>query len=286
MITGLFLRHYKTYQGLYFIPMCNDYTNKYSVFIGNNGVGKSSILEALNTFFNNTYWNISKNSKKAQAFIAPVFLINKQIFMERIYENEKLLDYVEFLSDYFWNVTSEANSNMSSEEFARFFEYRNYLKEQYREEEFYFFILGIEYENKSKVNFITFNADLTSKLPEELKNFVCELLLEKIRDYFSYVYISVSMAPSDILRIEGKETQELMNSDILNKIDSVLNEKKFDEGRRNISVIDYLNNSLNQYMDSINEIIKIIDKDYEFKVEGNGYKNTRSIFFNKNVKKR
>jgi predicted ATPase len=273
MITGLFVRHYKTYQGLNFIPICNDYNNKYSVFIGNNGTGKSSVLEALNTFFNNTYWNISKNSKKSQAFIAPVFLLNKQLFIEKIYYDEMLLDYVEFLSNYFWNVTNEANSNMLSEEFKKFFEYRDFLKEKYSEEDFYFFILGIEHENKSKVDYITFNADLNSKLPKELKDFVCELLLDKIRDYYSYVYIPVSTTPSNILRIEGKEIQELMNSDILNKIDSILNEKKFGEGRKSISVIDYINNSLNSYIDAINGIIRLIDKNYEFKVEGgNGYK--------------
>ena len=274
MITGLFLRHYKIYQGLYFIPICNDYENKYAAFIGNNGVGKSSILEALNTFFNNSYWNISKNSKKAQAFIAPVFLINKQNFMDEIYENEKLLDFAEFLSDYFWNVKSDANSNMtSSEEFKRFFEYRNYLKEQYDEEDYFLFLLGIEYENKSKVSYITFNGDITSKIPDELSGVDQETLLNKIKEYYSYVYIPVNTAPSDILRIESKEIQELMNSDILNQIDSILNEKRFESGRKVISVIDYLNNSLNEYIDSINEVIKKIDSSYEFKVEGgNGYK--------------
>uniref|UniRef100_UPI00403F0B13 AAA family ATPase n=1 Tax=Oceanobacillus sp. FSL W7-1293 TaxID=2921699 RepID=UPI00403F0B13 len=64
MITGLFLRHYKTYQGLYFIPICNDYNNQYSVFVGNNGIGKSSIMEGLNTFFNNGEWNKNKSGKK------------------------------------------------------------------------------------------------------------------------------------------------------------------------------------------------------------------------------
>lgn len=271
MITGLFLRHYKVYQGVCFTPVCSDYRNKYSVYIGNNGVGKSSILESLNTFFNNSYWNISKNSKKSQAFIAPVFLICKQTFMNEIYEDETLLDYVEFISDYFWNVTSEANSNMLSEEFTRFFKYRDYLKEQYNEDDYYFFILGIEYENKSKPNFITFNADLVSKLPNELKSFDLDSLVDVIRNYYSYVYIPINTAPSDILRIESREIQELMNSDILNQIDSILNDKKFESGRRNISVIDYLNHSLDDYIDSINDVIKKIDDDYEFKVEG-GYK--------------
>ena len=53
-----------------FIPICNDYKHKFSMFIGDNGVGKSSVLEALNAFFNGTEWNITKNAKKDQVFIA------------------------------------------------------------------------------------------------------------------------------------------------------------------------------------------------------------------------
>lgn len=63
MITGLLLRHYKAYQGLYFILLCNDYSNKYSIFVGNNGVGKSSIMEGLNTFFNSGHWNKNKSGR-------------------------------------------------------------------------------------------------------------------------------------------------------------------------------------------------------------------------------
>lgn len=50
MIVGLLCRHYKIYQGLNFIPICNDYENPFTLFIGNNAVGKSSVLESLNTF--------------------------------------------------------------------------------------------------------------------------------------------------------------------------------------------------------------------------------------------
>ena len=81
MVVGLLCRHYKIYQGLNFIPICNDYESSFSLFIGNNAVGKSSVLESLNTFFNNTTWNITKNTKKDEAFVAPIFLIEKKMFI-------------------------------------------------------------------------------------------------------------------------------------------------------------------------------------------------------------
>ena len=57
MIFSLFLRNYKTYRGWNFIPVSNG--EHFSAFVGENGVGKSSILEALDVYFNshNSDWN-------------------------------------------------------------------------------------------------------------------------------------------------------------------------------------------------------------------------------------
>lgn len=85
MIVGLFIRHFKVYQGVNYISICDDYDSKFTSFIGDNGVGKSSTLEAINTFFNSRYWNVTKATKKSQAFIAPVFLIKKTDLLKKVY---------------------------------------------------------------------------------------------------------------------------------------------------------------------------------------------------------
>lgn len=283
MITGLFVRHYKIYQGLYFIPICNDYSNKYSAFIGNNGVGKSSVLEALDTFFNNTSWNKNKSGKKDEAFIAPVFLVKKEELLKVLKEDLNSQKFIEFLSDYFWNASEEINLNLKSEEFLNFFKYRDYLREIYSDKEYYFFILGIRYEYKNKAYFITFNKDVKGNIPEELKGFNYDVILDRIKEYYSYIYIPTQTSPSEILRIESKEIQNLMNADVLGEIDTILNEKNFEEGRRKFSVIDFLNDSLNKYMDSVNDVIQNIDKEYAFKVEGAYKKNLTSSDVRKKI---
>lgn len=282
MIIGLFLRHYKTYQGLYFIPICNDDVNKYSIFVGNNGVGKSSILEGLNTFFNNRYWNKNKNGKKEQTFLAPVFLIKKEELNQKV-PNTEALNFISFLSDYFWTSNQDINPNLNSEEFTIFFRYRDELKYRYDPENYYLFMIGISYENKNKVFFSTFTKDLLKNMPENLGRFDYDVLLSIIRDYYSYIYIPVETNTSSVLKIENREMQELMSTDILNKIDSILNEKNFKEGRKSISVIDFLNNSLNEYMKSINHIIGEIDNKYAFKVEGAFKKNLTSTDVRKKI---
>jgi ABC-type molybdenum transport system ATPase subunit/photorepair protein PhrA len=267
MIVGLLLRHYKTYQGLYFIPICNDYKNKYSLFVGNNGVGKSSIMEGLNTFFNNSGWNKNKTGKKNEAFLAPLFLIKKETLEEKV-SNKNAIDFISFLSDYFWDVRQDINPSFSSEEYNKFFRYRDELKHRYKKEDYYFFLIGVEFENKNKVFFSSFTKFITNNIPDELKGFGHDELLNIIRNLYSYIYIPVETTTSSVLKIENQEMQELMSTDILNKIDSILNLKNFSEGRKSISVIDFLNISLNEYIESINEIISEIDESYAFKVEG------------------
>ena len=190
MVIGLFVRHYKVYQGVNYIPICDDYNTKFTSFIGDNGVGKSSTLEALNTFFNNGYWNVTKNTKKSQAFIAPVFFIKKDRLINKIGNNQELKNMLEFLSDYFWEVNSEANGNLSKQEYENFFRQRDKLKNDINWEEYYLLLMGIKYENKSKVTFITFEGDLESGMPAELLKFDKDTILELIKEYYKYIYTS------------------------------------------------------------------------------------------------
>ena len=164
-----------------------------------------------------------------------------------------------------------------------FFKYRDYLREIYSDKEYYFFILGIQYEYKNKAYFTTFNKDVEGNIPEELKGFNYDVILDRIKEYYSYIYIPTQTSPSEILRIESKEIQNLMNADVLGEIDTILNEKNFEEGRRKFSVIDFLNDSLNKYMDSVNDVIQNIDKEYAFKVEGAYKKNLTSSDVRKKI---
>ncbi|MGG0825154.1 AAA family ATPase [Paenibacillus turicensis] len=273
MIVGLLCRHYKIYQGLNFIPICDDYENPFTLFIGNNAVGKSSVLESLNTFFNNSNWNRTKNTKAEEAFVAPVFLVKKDEIFQNIKE-----DYYRILvklSDYFWEVTDEANANLkNSEEFEHFFRFRDELKYRYGKEKYLFFILGINYTEKSKVYYSTFNTHLENNLRESGIDFRDGMIINAIRDYYSYIYIPVESVTSEVIKIENKEMQDLMSTDILDEIDHILNEKNFTKQNGTngkISLMDYLNTNLDEYMNSINETIGVIDETYAYKVE-QGYK--------------
>lgn len=80
MIIGIFLKYFKTYKGINFIPLADD--SNFCGLLGVNGVGKSSILEALDCFFNNKQWNLNVATKKSGVssttpYIVPVFLVER-----------------------------------------------------------------------------------------------------------------------------------------------------------------------------------------------------------------
>ncbi|EXG91774.1 P-loop containing region of AAA domain protein [Acinetobacter baumannii 1062314] len=81
MIVGIFLRHIKTYKGINFIPLSDG--EKFCGLVGNNGIGKSTVLEALDKIFlQNKDWNINLAHNKSQGdanipYIVPIFLIEK-----------------------------------------------------------------------------------------------------------------------------------------------------------------------------------------------------------------
>ncbi len=263
MISAIFLRHYKVYKNINYIPLIDEDLSKLSVYIGNNGVGKSSILQALDTFFNNFDWVLSKNGKKSEAFIAPVLLIEKTKLEE--FASEDVYSLLEKISEYFWTASSEINQNLKKPQFDPFFEHRNKLSEKGLSDTHLLLLFGISYNDRNNPFFITFDNDIETKIP----GVKSPDLLKVIRNYFSYIYIPSETITSELLRIETDEMQALMDDDILLKIDSILTQSE--TGKK--SLVRTINDELNSYMDSINEIIQEIDTGYAFKTESSYKKN-------------
>lgn len=276
MIVGVLLRHYKVYEGLFYVPLVKSFENKLSIFIGPNGVGKSSVLEALDCFFNKIpEWNINNKGKKDEAFIAPVFLIKKSDL--RLREKEKTA--IEILSNYFWDVSDKANPNIKSQpQLKNFLNFRNETKKIYSKELYYFIVLGVEYLSQNKVFFSTFASDVQKVLKE---NGVTEKdiisVKDKLIEAFSYIYIPVESSIQNVLNLESFEMTELMSKDVLSEIEVILNKRHRVDGKtsraRTVSLITLINEQLNLFIEEINTAIKEIDDAYSFKIEGHFKKN-------------
>ncbi|MFM4745866.1 AAA family ATPase [Aeromonas dhakensis] len=122
MIIGLFLRNYKCYRNINFIGFTKNIKHHLNLFIGPNGVGKSSILESINCVMNGVdakEWSITSGQKIDRAEISPVFLIGRDDKFEHH-------QHIDAISDAFWNY--DFTSVHKDDYCKEFIKFRNELK--------------------------------------------------------------------------------------------------------------------------------------------------------------
>jgi len=268
MIVGIVVQNYKCYKGIQFIPLMKNKPEFLRVIIGNNGVGKSAILEAFDSFFNNAGWTIHSDATKKDASIG-VFFLQEKSKTETIVGNEKNIEIISKISDAFWDVNISANSAYSRS-YSEFFLLRE--KISHLRGTHYLFMFGCESE-KRDMSFLTFHSVVNEnlKLIANKPNMVSlNTLKEKFLEHYSYLYIPVETSISDFLKLEAKGMQVLMDKNIKDNITSRLNDKKItrtisDWRQKKLSILDMINESLEKYINSVETEIQKIDNDYNFK---------------------
>lgn len=261
MIVGVMLRHYKNYENINFLPISDDIEHKYAVYVGNNGVGKSGILESLDVVLNGREWNYTSGAKKMEAYICPIFLIERN--------NKSNKEMYDFLGDYFWKVEKTANPNLNSPPFPSFFTYRDNLKEKY-EKTHWIILIGSQINSKNAY-FSTFNSDLTKKIATSFKLNDDEMddKLSEIKDEiyakYNYLYIPVEQSLNELLRLENKEMQMLLNKNLLDEIEQILTKKETSLG---LTIVKQINDSLDGFIEQVNNAISAIDNSYSFASDG------------------
>lgn len=259
MIVGLFVRNYKCYKNLNFIPFSESPRESLNVFIGSNGSGKSSILEAINCIMNEVdpkTWETTVSQKKDRTYIAPVFLIPKISF--------PCTSQYDAISDAFWNTDFSTSSH--SDATAQFIAWRKELSLKVNKEDYYLICIGKNYGG---------NVLLTSTFHEKIFNqtrrfgvsrSVIGELFKKILLNYSYIYIPVENRISDVLSLQASEMQGLMDKSVVSEIKGILSAKEHGrEGERKESVVDLINKKLDEYLEEIN---LCLSHGYKFVAQG------------------
>lgn len=169
MIVALYLRHFKTYKGIKYIPISNG--EYFSSYIGENGIGKSSILEAIGTIFKpNKEWNINQQAKHEGGisgtntpFILSFFLIDKNKLPNSTQDNKINYNLTEEISSYLWNV-SKSDISTSTKEIDSFIKHRDLLKRELNIDDYFLTMVGKKHENISEIYFSTFQSSKLFKL--------------------------------------------------------------------------------------------------------------------------
>jgi predicted ATP-dependent endonuclease of OLD family len=273
MLIGLALRNYKTYQNINFIPVVSQLDTSFTAYVGANGIGKSSILEALDSYFNDRPWNINrawhKSSKKdVIPFIAPLLLINKEDPLFDFNDNEK--KFLDALSDILWNRDAHHSWNDFIAYVKKIKE--SVCKENKKIEDYWLLMIPISRNANGSIDVDFFNTakdihqglentakDIDQGLEEGIEksdskfdfdsNSKSKSVLKKLKEKVHYIYLPVEADEKELTQLTTVGIQKLIKTDLPTKIKKLLDEKKFDKQ----SILDLVNRDIASFMDSIKE---------------------------------
>ena len=241
MIIGLFLKGIKAYKNVTFVPIKK---GEFIAYIGKNGVGKSSIIEALDCFFNQKNYSIHKDIRGDDIpYVIPIFLIKKSRILAELSQEKKeirdeLIEQFERLSNLFWDLEKSKLPQGSINVTSEFFSLRSQLLD-FRDD-YYFFAFGEEIKNDTiKQSIGTFQhydtedpffEDLIKKQAPEIaekkkrseRNNKWLNFLRSIKDLYSYIYIPVENDVENFTKLETREMQKIIGKTLKNKISEIL----------------------------------------------------------------
>ena len=251
MIIGAFLRNFKTYKGINYIPITDE--DQFCGLVGNNGVGKSSVLESLDTFFNSRPWNFNTVTKKSgksstKPQIVPVFLVKKSMFTGDVLKMAEALSKVS-LSISELNVTPSLKSHVKS-----FVEHRDELVKKVSLDDLLLLPIGIDYRGKVSISLFNnraiveelwgsdFDTSKSSLTEEELTANLMPLL-QAIKGKVEYIYIPREIDPELFTKLETNEIQILMGETLAQILSQLVPQQQIND----------INTSLNSFINTLSD---------------------------------
>jgi predicted ATP-binding protein involved in virulence len=144
MIVSIFLKYFKTYQGINYVPITDE--DHFCGLVGENGIGKSSVLEAIDCVLNDKLWNFNTVTKKSglattKPHILPVFLVKKDSIKTNTTTAEKISNIA---------LTIEESDVVSAHRphIRKFLDHRDKLIQRVNVDDYYLLPLGIDHDRK------------------------------------------------------------------------------------------------------------------------------------------
>jgi len=268
MLVAAMIKHYKIYEGIKFIPITDN--KHFSSYIGDNGIGKSTVLESIDTFFEQRKWNINKQaiskgyiSDKNVPYIMLYFVIEKEHIKKKIRINENLRK-IEKLSEYFWNVTSKDVYTVVTHEYKLYEEYRDKLKNIYNSDEYFLLGVGRRYNVEKDIYFGPYHTSKSflkclpiksQKIADDNHENIDSIIKKEFNyiytlvcSLYSYVYIPSEIDISSFTKLETLDMQKIMNKDIKKQINDTITVKKVKDINTTLSkFVDNISKKLDEY---------------------------------------
>jgi predicted ATP-dependent endonuclease of OLD family len=242
MLVGVFLKNFKCYQAIQYVSIFSKMEEKFIGYLGDNGIGKSAVLEALDAFFSKKpRWFKNKDARRGDSdtFVAPIFLLKKddlksEKFFVKIEELSKTL--AENLKDKIVPIPDQL-------------------------------VVGVAKKADGTFSFFDGKKELNEDWDaEDLYNYFI--------DHYQYVYIDSEVDIDEETKINSEVSEMIVGSPIVAQI-----EKKFEEIDEVNPLVAPLNQILGDLIDKrFTDNLKKIDEDYSYgSIQGATSRLTRNI---------
>ncbi len=262
MIVGLIVRSFKIYSAWTFVPIsCGDY---FTAFIGDNGVGKSSVLEALDFYFNKhiQQWNYNHTSikgglHKSPPEICPIFIFKKKDINHR----SKVYEYLKNINDILWGLGKSEYNPTYSKIIGQIESHFERLSIQgFNKEDYFLFASGVrKYKGQTEFSMAFFNNSKawrtlcfgdeyeSGEIDEEIergymRDYQTEIV-SYVRENIDYIYIPSELDYQQYTKIEGATIQSLMGTSVDDIIRSIIDD----------SVVKNINSGLDRFLKGVEE---------------------------------
>ncbi|GLO01815.1 hypothetical protein PPUJ13061_17130 [Pseudomonas putida] len=268
MIIGLLFRNFKCYSGINYIPV--SIGHHFSAYIGENGAGKSSILEALDVFFNGGQWNVNNDAlvgglSTRKPFICPIFLLEKDKWTSfaRTTKEKESLHLVENISKVLWNATTDSFNAAQREDAAKFIQHRDLLKAKIDHNQYFLCAFGQEYETTEKryisifgsiaelQNVIATNYKQNTPTKDYLISEATAAISKFVLPHYTYIYTPAEVDVEKYTKIESRAVQKLSGKNIETILRNVISD----------TTLKDINKKLATFIADIQETLG----DYEYK---------------------
>lgn len=274
MILGLLLRNFKIYKSITYIPISNG--EKFCGLIGKNGVGKSSILESLDFYFNNKPFKVNIINQSApddECYVVPIFAIDKKLITDK-----EMSELAESFSNKIWTILSgEINNSFINNNYVELFRlissHVKGLNDGITNETHYILPLGSTYYDKMSLGIFRDNifidsvveslSEIDEKLPAKVVRATSKLspLRDKVRNCFQYVYIPKDIETDRLVQFERLEIQTLLGTRLEEQVSEFLPKSNIIE----------ISKGLKDFIESISENLQ----NYKFKVPSTNQPNLK-----------
>jgi predicted ATPase len=259
MIIGLFLRYYKTYSAINYIPISNG--QFFNGIVGNNGIGKSSVLESLDCLFNGSDFNFNTSVLKSGKditlpHIVPIFLIKKDSGII----NSANLYLAQIYSDYVWEINESDVLSQNKEHLEIIFKQIAILKRDNLKDDYFLLPIGIEHNRKidlsifntKKLGELLLGDLLIEDFDKSLQKIQLEVLeeiftplLNDIINHYEYIYIPNDIDHTTFTNLENKHIQALMGETLIDVIEKCVPREE----------ISKINSNLNDFLKELEKVL-------------------------------